>query len=390
MKALMLVCDGIADRPVRELKGKTPLEVARKQNMDALASRGITGILDPIAPGIRVGSDTTHLALLGYNPYEVYTGRGPFEAAGVGLKLRQGDIAFRCNFATVDENLVVLDRRAGRISKGTDKLARAINKIKIPGAEIIFKESVAHRGVLILRGKKLSHKVSDSDPHVAGEKVRKVKALDESPEARRTASILNAFSEDVHKVLREQNGNANMLLLRGCGAAPKLKSFREKYGISGACMATTGIIKGIARLAGMDVVEAKQDYSARIKQGLKILKNYDFLLINIKEPDEASHDHDARRKVQLIEEIDRALKPLLQFSKENYVLLLSDHTTSLSYGDHTGDSVPVVLCGPEVRADDVKKFDERSTAKGGLCRIRGQDLMPLLLDLMNRSEKFGA
>lgn len=388
MKALMLVCDGMADRPVRELKGRTPLEVAKKRNMDVLASRGITGILDPIAPGVRVGSDTTHLALLGYNPYEVYTGRGPFEAAGVGLKLKQGDIAFRCNFATVDENLVVLDRRAGRISKGTDKLARAINKIKIPGVEIIFKESVAHRGVLILRGKKLSHKVSDSDPHAAGEKVRKVKPLDASPEAGRTAGIINAFSEKVYKALRGQP--ANMLLIRGCGAAPKLQPFRDRYGISGACMATTGIIKGIARLAGMEVIEVERDYSARIKQGLKVLKDYDFLLMNIKEPDEASHDRNAKRKIQLIEEIDRALKPLLEFSRENYVLLLSDHTTSLSYGDHTGDSVPVVLCGPEVRADDVEKFDERSVVKGGLSRIRGQDLIPLLLDLMNRSEKFGA
>lgn len=389
MKAIMLVCDGIADRPLKELGSKTPLEVAKKSNMDALARSGICGILDPIAPGIRVGSDTTHLAILGYNPSEVYTGRGPFEAAGVGLRLRQGDIAFRCNFATVDENLVVLDRRAGRISRGTHKLASAINKIKIPGVEIIFKESVAHRGVLVLRGKKLSHKVSDSDPHVTGERVKKVKALDNSAEARNTASIVNAFSEKVHKVLREHEP-ANMLLLRGCGASPRLKSFKERYGISGACMATTGIIKGIARLAGMEVIEAKQDYRTRIKQGLSVLDRHDFLLINIKEPDEASHDHDVKTKIQLIEEIDAALKPLLKFSKENYLLLLSDHTTSLSYGDHTGDSVPVVFCGPEVRADDVTKFDERSAAKGGTGRIRGQDLMPLLLDLMNKSEKFGA
>ncbi len=389
MKAIMLVCDGIADRPLKELGSKTPLEVAKKSNMDALARSGICGILDPIAPGIRVGSDTTHLAILGYNPSEVYAGRGPFEAAGVGLRLRQGDIAFRCNFATVDENLVVLDRRAGRISRGTHKLAIAINKIKIPGVEIIFKESVAHRGVLVLRGKKLSHKVSDSDPHVAGERVKKVKALDNSAEARKTANIVNAFSEKVHKVLREHEP-ANMLLLRGCGASPRLKSFKERYGISGACMATTGIIKGIARLAGMEVIEAKQDYRTRIKQGLSVLDRHDFLLMNIKEPDEASHDHDVKKKIQLIEEIDAALKPLLKFSKENYLLLLSDHTTSLSYGDHTGDSVPVVFCGPEVRADDVKKFDERSAAKGGTGRIRGQDLMPLLLDLMNKSEKFGA
>ncbi|RMF91521.1 MAG: phosphoglycerate mutase, partial [Methanobacteriota archaeon] len=148
MKALLVVCDGMADRPVKALGGKTPLEAAGTSNLDAIAAAGVSGIVDTIAPGIRPGSDTAHLAILGYDPFASYTGRGPFEAAGVGLDVRPGDIALRCNFATVDGSGVVVDRRAGRISEGTEELAQALNGIEIPGVELRFKESTGHRGVL--------------------------------------------------------------------------------------------------------------------------------------------------------------------------------------------------------------------------------------------------
>lgn len=400
MPILMLVCDGMADRPLKELGGKTPLEAAAKSNLNTLAAMGINGILDPIAPGVRVGSDTTHLALLGYDPYAVYTGRGPFEALGVGLCLEEGDIAFRGNFATVDDGLVVLDRRAGRINDGTDKLAEAVNSIRIPGVEIIFKESTAHRGALVMRGRGLSCEVSDSDPHVTGERVLEAKALKPTPEARRTAELVNEFSRQVPRVLRNHRINidrekkglkpANMLLLRGCGRAGIIQSFNEKYGLRGGCMTTTGLIKGMALGLGMELLDTPMEYRRRIETGLKFLEEKDFLLLNIKEPDEAAHDHDAKKKISIIEKIDAAVAPLIEFAEENYLIILSDHTTSTTYGDHTGDPVPVAIVGPEVRRDDVKMFDERSAAKGGLGRIRGRDLMPTIMDLVNRSEKFGA
>lgn len=400
MSILMLVCDGMADRPLKELGGRTPLEEAAKDNLNSLAAIGINGILDPIAPGVRVGSDTTHLALLGYDPYAVYTGRGPFEALGAGLHLEDGDIAFRSNFATVDEDLKVLDRRAGRIKDGTRELAEAINGIRVQGVEIIFKESTAHRGALVMRGRDLSCEISDSDPHELGRKVLEVKALDTSRNAVRTAKLVNEFSKQAREVLknhpinsarsREGLNPANMLLLRGCGKAANIQPFREKYGLRVGCMATTGLIRGIAISLGMELLDTPEDYGRRVEEGLKFLEENDFLLLNIKEPDEAAHDHDARGKINLIERIDEAIAPLTGFAEDNYLLLLSDHTTSTSYGDHTGDPVPVVIAGPEVRRDDVGEFDERSTVKGGLGRIRGRDLMPIVMDLMNKSEKFGA
>jgi 2,3-bisphosphoglycerate-independent phosphoglycerate mutase len=386
MKAAIIVCDGMADRPIRELGGKTPLEVANTPNMDELAARGICGIADPIYSGIRAGSDTSHLAILGYDPFKAYTGRGPIEAVGMGLELKEGDVAFRCNFATIEGD-VIKDRRAGRI-KDTGEFAKIINGISIPGVEILFK-SIEYRASLVFRGDGLSGKVSDSDPHVPGEPMEKVRPLDDTTEAKRTADIANDFISEAQKALKDSSP-ANMLILRGCGIMPKIEPLKEKRGLSGVCIATTAIIRGIASLVGMEVLEAEPDYTYRVKQGLRALENKDFLLMNIKEADEAAHDHDYNKKIEIIEQIDSALEPFLEFSKENYIALLSDHTTPVSFGDHTGDPVPVAIAGPEVRTDSVTRFDERSVTGGGLCRLHSSEILPTMLDLMNKTEKFGA
>jgi len=400
MKACIIVFDGMADRPIKELGNKTPLEVADTPNLNSLAKSGVNGLLDPIAPGIRVGSDTTHLAILGYDPYEIYSGRGPFEALGIGMEVEKGDIALRCNFATVDSDGKVVDRRAGRISEGTSELSKALNEMEI-GHEFQFKESVDHRGVLVLKGNTgISPNVTDSDPHVTGEKIHEVRSLDSSSEGEATTKFLNSFSNEAARVLENHKVNiervkdglppANAILMRGCGEAVDIEQFQEKYDAKSGCMATVGLINGIAIAVGMDVLEVPTKYSERVKEAVRTLDEYDILLLNIKEADEASHDHNFEKKISIIEEIDSALEPFLDFIKENYVAILCDHTTAVSSADHTGDPVPLTIAGPEVRVDDVVEFDERSAAKGGLCRIRGLDIMPILMDLMNRSEKFGA
>jgi 2,3-bisphosphoglycerate-independent phosphoglycerate mutase len=219
--------------------------------------------------------------------------------------------------------------------------------------------------------------------------MEKVMPTDDTPEARRTADIANDFISKAREALKD-NSPANMLILRGCGIMPDLEPFREKRGLSGACIATTAIIRGIANIAGLEVVDAEHDYKDRIKQGLKVLENKDFLLMNIKEADEAAHDRDYKKKIEIIEQIDAALGPFLDFAGDNYVAIMSDHTTPVSFGDHTGDPVPVLISGPEVRTDSVAKFDERQAAAGGLCRLNSSEILPILLNLMNRTEKFGA
>ncbi|MCS7131514.1 MAG: 2,3-bisphosphoglycerate-independent phosphoglycerate mutase [Hadesarchaea archaeon] len=402
MKALLLICDGMADRPVAELDGRTPLEAAKKPNMDELARRGVCGLMDTIAPGVPPGSDTAHLALLGYDPYEVYTGRGPFEAAGAGIELKPGDIALRANFATVDEDVVVKDRRAGRIQEA-DQLAAALRTIKLRGAQVIFRSTVGHRGALVLRGKGLSHEVTDSDPHLVGAKVARVRPL--SRKAAKTARLLNEFSRKAHELLESHPLNeerrrrglppANYLLLRGAGVVPRLRPIRERFGIEGACVAAAAIVKGVCRLAGMKVIDVVGatggvDTNLDAKRGaaLQALEHNDLVLLHVKGFDEASHDGNAAAKVQFIERVDDMLGQLLEAA--DLIAIAADHTTPVSVREHTGDPVPVLIAGPGVRADDVRRFDERSCARGGLGRIRGKDLLPIIVDLMGKGRKFGA
>jgi 2,3-bisphosphoglycerate-independent phosphoglycerate mutase len=408
MKGIIMIIDGMADRPIKELGYKTPLEAAVTPNMDKMAENGICGIMDPIRPGIRAGSDTSHISILGYDPYEVYTGRGPFEAAGVGVDVLPGDIAFRCNFSTADESGIITDRRAGRIREGTEEIAQSIDGMELDeDVEVIFKESTGHRAVLVLRGNGLSDQISDADPKHDGKPPKKVFALDETEEAVKTADILNKFVQKSYALLKDHPVNlkriesgenpANIIIPRGAGAVPKVKSFGEKYGLNPVCIAETGLIKGIAIIAGMKLIDIEGATGGidtnleNIKNGIikTASKDYNFMLINVDGADEAGHDGQMEEKVKFIEKVDSVIGQLMKL-EDVYFILTADHSTPISTMDHTGDPVPIVITGPEVRVDDVKKFNERSAAKGGLCRIRGNNVMDILMDLMNISTKFGA
>lgn len=399
--------DGMADRPLEDLGFKTPLEGADTPNMDKLAETGICGIMDTIKPGIRPGSDTAHISILGYDPYVVYTGRGPFEAAGVGLDVLEGDIAFRCNFSTANDEGIILDRRAGRIRERTEELASSINSIDIDDVEIIFKESTGHRAVLVLRGNGLSDKVSAADPKHDGKEWTKVKPLDQTGEAQKTADILNQVVERSYELLKNHplnleridNGEnpANIILPRGAGAVPNVQPFYDKYGLKAACIAETGLIKGIGKIMGMDIIDIDGATGGvdtnldNIAQGIldTASKDYDFLLINVDGADEAGHDGNAKDKLEFIERADAVVGKLRDLD-DFYFILTADHSTPISVMDHTGDPVPLVINGPDIRVDDVVEFNERSATQGGLCRIRGSDIMNILMDLMNKSAKFGA
>jgi len=407
MKGIIMIIDGMAGRPLDELGYKTTLEAAKTPNMDRMAKLGISGIMDPIKPGIRAGSDTSHISILGYDPYQVYTGRGPFEAAGVGLDVREGDIAFRCNFSTADENGIIVDRRAGRIREGTEEIAKVINSIDdVEDVKIIFKESTGHRAVLVLRGTGLSDQVSAADPKYDGKRWKKVQPLDKTAESAKTAHILNIVVKESYKLLKDHpinrdriaNGEnpANIILPRGAGAVPHVQPFSEKYGLKAACIAETGLIKGIGKITGMDIIDVEgatggvdTNLTNITHSILNSIKNYDFLLINIDGADEAGHDGNSQGKLEFIEKVDQVIGELKD--PENvYFILTADHSTPISVMDHTGDPVPLVIKGSEVRRDEVENFNERAASKGGLCRIRGSDVMNILMDLMNKSTKFGA
>lgn len=409
MKGIIFVIDGMGDRPMEELGGKTPLESANTPNMDKMVKEGITGIMDTIRPGVRPGSDTAHLTLLGYDPYEVYTGRGPFEAAGVDVDVQPGDVAFRCNFSTADDDLTITDRRAGRIEDGTDKISDTINTMKIDdNVEVIFKESTGHRGVLVLRGEGLSDQISDADPKHEGNKPKKVVPLDDTKEAAYTADVVNQFVEKSYEMLKDHpvnqertaNGEnpANIILPRGVGAVPEVTPFEEKYGLKAACVAETGLIQGIGKLAGMDIIQIPgatggihTDIDSVHKHIVDTIKSdkYDFILVNVDGADEAGHDGDTIGKRDFIEKIDPIMKDLNEMD-DIVLFVTADHSTPVSVMDHTGDPVPVFIKAPGLRVDDVEEYGERAAAKGGLNRIRGSDVIYIIRDLMNVIPKFGA
>ncbi len=409
-KVLLVILDGLGDRPIN---GKTPLSEAKTPNLNKLAEMGINGIMDTISPGIRPGSDTGHLSLLGYDPYKYYTGRGPIEAAGAGIDVKPGDVAFRVNFGTVKGegksvfDKIVVDRRAGRISE-TDPLEKAINeKVKLD-IDFIFKRGSGHRGAFVLRGEKLSDKVGDTDPHKTGVKVKKCIPLEDRDDAKRTAEIVNSFMEQSHKILenhplnkeRERKGllKANVTLLRGAGMCPHIPSFEEKHGMKLAVIAGTTLIKGIGKLLKGYVPDVEgatgsknTNLENKVKEALKAIKSYDFVLLHIKATDEFSHDGDFEGKKKFIEKVDKAIEPMLNLDFGEVCLIITgDHSTPIKVRDHTGDPVPVIIVHEGVRVDDVNEFSELKAWKGGLCRIRGMDLFRISLDLVNKMEKFGA
>jgi len=413
LKAVLVIADGMADRPLKKLGWKTPLEAAHKPSLNHIANTGVCGIMDPISPGLPPGSDTATLALLGYNALKAYSGRGAFEAIGSGVNVLPGDVAFRCNFATVDGEFVVLDRRAGRISnEDASKLAESLQKIKLTkhsDAVFLFKNTIQHRTSLVIRGPKLSTAVTDSDPEKIGEKVSEIKPVDESLEARFTAEILNELMQKFHEVLKQHPVNkervkrglppANIILCRGAGTIPNIRSLSQIYDINAACIGATPLIRGVCKAAGMKLIDVKgatgtpqTDFMAKSKATVQALKTNDFVLLHVKATDVASHDGNIKQKIELIDKIDNMLGYALDNISldETYLAVTADHTTSSVTRDHEGDPVPIAITGPYVRRDDVEEYDERACANGGLNRIRGMDLMPILMNLIGKTKKFGA
>jgi len=407
--ALLLIGDGLGDRRVPELGGLTPLEAAHTPTLDALAAEGESGLMDPIGVGIRGGSDTGHLAILGYDPYKYYPGRGPFEALGIGVDVQRGDVAFRCNFSTVDANLTVLDRRAGRITEGTTELAAALNGLQIEDVTCHFKESIAHRAALVFHGPGLGDQVSDVDPHADGATIWEAHSTAENDAAsEKTARILNAFVRKSYEILDGHPVNqarraqglapANIALPRGIGKSPDLHPLNEAHGIKSACIVEVGLVKGLGRYLGMTVIDVEgatasldTDTEAIGRAVVEAFRDHNFVLCNVKGPDVAGHDKNAQGKVQIIEKIDRMIAQILEAMDGKLILMYSgDHSTPVTYGDHTGEPCPILFWGPTVRRDLVTSFGETAASAGGVGRIRGLDVMKILTSYMGVQEKFGA
>ncbi len=420
MKLIYVVIDGMGDMPIKELGNKTPLEAADTPNMDFLAKAGKTGIMYTVAKGIAPESDVAVVSILGYDPFKYEVSRGVLEALGAGLTMKNGELALRCNFATLGAGNKIIDRRVGRslTTEEATELARVINEqIELTSypCSFHFKNTLGHRGALVIRSKdkKLSGNITNTDPaytRIQGIGVvnpeakmvlKRCKPLDKTEEARMSANLINEFTEKAVTVLEEHEVNkkrikegkpkANVILVRDAGhRLQKFPHLSPQYGYSFVCLADMPVERGISKLAGMHMVDLpppskdlEKDCKLRVEKLLEVLPLYDCFYIHIKGPDEPGHDGNFNLKSQLIHTIDEHFlgKMLQKINLEDYVICVTaDHSTPCRLKAHSDDPVPVLISGNKIRGDKVQKFTENECRKGELgVLLHGIELMPKLI-----------
>ena len=393
-KIIMLVLDGVGGLPL-EPSGETELEAAVTPNLDRLAREGSSGLSIPIARGIEPGSGPGHLALFGYDPLTYEVGRGALTASGIGVDLQPGDVVARGNFASIDENGIITDRRAGRISteKG-EAAANALDQIELPGVEVLVREVKEHRFALRLRGDGLDHRLLDTDPLQVGKKPlppTPAPEAQDSEAARHTAQLVDQFIEQAAEVLTDHSP-ANFVNLRGFASDPALPQFQEIYKLNPACVAVYPMYKGVSRLVGMDIVEtaASETPLDEFNHVVDLWEQYDFFFVHIKYTDSRGEDGNFDAKTAVIEEVDAAL-PVLMDLQPDVLVVTGDHSTPAKMKQHSFHPVPTLIWAPATAMPDrATGFGERQCMTGALGQFLAPDLMSLALAHAQRLARYGA
>lgn len=385
-KIVMLVADGLGGLPLKP-GGKTELEAASTPNLDRLAARGVQGLSIPVKPGIAPGSGPGHLGLFGYDPLQYRIGRGALEATGIGFKMQPGDVAIRCNFCTLDAQGNITDRRAGRISsEESAPLAISLREIKIPGVEIFVEPVKEHRFVVVFRGEGLAGNVKDTDPQATG-----VPPLDPVPEdeaSRKTVQVAKEFLKQAREILKDQP-KANFHTMRGFADRPDLPSYREVYGLRAAAIAVYPMYKGLASLAGMEIVGQANTLDEQMDVLKEVWDMFDFFFIHFKYTDSTGEDGDFEAKVKRTEELDKCL-PAIEALSPEVLIVTGDHSTPAFLKNHSWHPVPTLLVSDCCRPDPHQSFGESTAITGGLGQFEAQYLMLLALSNAGRMGKFGA
>ena len=385
-KIVLLVLDGLGGLS-RAGDGKTELDAARTPNLDRLAAQGNLGLADPVAPGITPGSGPGHLGLFGYDPLQYRIGRGVLEAVGIDLEMTERDLAARGNFCTVDARGVITDRRAGRIpTEACARLTPLLEKIGIPGVELIVRPVREHRFVVLFRGEGLEEGLSETDPQETGKPPLPVQA--EAPQAKKAADIVNQFVAEARRVLAAEHP-ANMILLRGFSKYPRLPKLTEIYGVRAAVIAVYPMYRGLAKLAGMQAVKTGDTVADEFTSLESIYGDFDFFFLHVKKTDSAGEDGDFDKKVSIIEEVDAEIPRLLAL-RPDVVVVTGDHSTPAAFKAHSWHPVPVLLWSKWCRPDGAPRFTERECRYGNIGHVRAAELMPLIMAHAERLTKFGA
>jgi 2,3-bisphosphoglycerate-independent phosphoglycerate mutase len=397
-----MIVDGLGDLPVAGLGGRTPLEAADTPNLDAMAASGFYGLLDPLKPGVKPNTHSGAGMLLGMQPGQTSNlPRGVVEAAGAGLILQPGDIALRCNFATVasrGSGLVVTDRRAGRIDENTKELAAQFSPVNLgDGVSAVLNSTDQHRAVLVLSGEGLGVPVSDTDPGDIGMPAAIPRCVAGNGSAGKTARKINEFVQLAHERLaihpvnqeRVRRGRlpASGVITRGAGAVAVFENEITRLGIPAAVVAGCNTVKGLGRLFGFQVFDDRRftatletDLEAKIAAVISALKHKELVYLHVKAPDLCAHDRQPEQKKVFIERLDRALAPLMD--AETMVAVTADHTTDSNSGFHTADPVPALLWIPDRISKLDVQFSERSCADGNMSRRVSNEFLKMITDMI--------
>lgn len=376
MKYAVIVADGMADCPLDELEGKTPLEIAKTPNMDYIAREGIVGQANMVPRSMPAGSDVANLSIFGYDPRKYYGGRGPLEAANLGIKLAKDEYAFRCNLITAQED-TLFDYSAGHImTKEAGILIELLNR-RLANKNISFHCGTSYRHIMRVKphGKYKSFEAKCIPPHdIIGKSI--TRHLPKGPGAQLLVDLMVMSKNilphhEVNQVRVDLKENpANMIWLWGQGKKMDIPSFSKKYSLKGSVISAVDLVKGIGRVAGLEVIDVPgatgyydTNYRGKAEYGIKSLEDNDFILIHVEAPDEASHNGDVRAKITAIENIDneivgRFLKYFEGQPDEFRILVLPDHPTPVKLRTHTHDAVCYAMYGFGVGADKKQSFSE--------------------------------
>ena len=384
-KMVLLVADGLGGLAHPDT-GKSELETANIPNLDALAQKSACGVTTPVLPGVTPGSGPGHLALFGYDPLKHQIGRGALEALGIEVDLQPGDVATRGNFCLVDGEGLLVDRRAGRIpTEFSAPICERLDRIQIPGVQLDVFSVQDYRFVLRLRGEGLSELVTETDPQVTGAKALEVKAI--KPEAQKTADIVNEFVKQAAQLMAEEE-RANMLLLRGFAQLPSLPAMGEVYRLDPAAIAAYPMYRGLATVAGMNVIPTGKNFAAEMDTLRANWDKHDFFFIHYKPADAAGENGDFDAKVRCLEELDPFIPDILELGPD-VLTVAGDHSTPAIMAAHSWHPVPFMLHSKLTKGEGVPTFDERACALGSIGSIPATSVMVMGLSHAGKMTKFG-
>lgn len=385
-KIVLFVMDGLGGLP-HPRTGQTELETAHTPNLDRLARQSQCGLIDPISPGMTPGSGPAHLALFGYDPLRFLIGRGVLEALGIGMEVRDGDVAARGNFCTMDDSGKISDRRAGRLATERNaQLCRLLESVSLDKVGFRITAVKEHRFALVFRGDGLSDQLTDTDPQQNGLPPLPVRAT--TPGTQPTADLANEFIAQARAILREEKP-ANMVLLRGFSHLPHLPPVYQVYKLKAAAIATYPMYRGLASLLGMQVLPGLTTLEEEVAALAANYQEYDFFYMHFKATDAAGEDGDFDRKVRAIEEADAVIPRLLAL-KPDVLMVTGDHSTPATLASHSWHPVPFLLHSRWVRARGAPSFCENDCALGELGRFPSVQVMPLALAHALKLDKYGA